>query len=177
MDPILTLRQTQPFSYVASTSPFAPALHDQYLRVFYSISLVCRQWHALAQEYLYKRIWISFPKDFERLLACITDPDELENIFAPGEGAAAMGHNSRDASPAGRSPRRMSLEGLPNPGLFIRSLSFEKFRTSGLGRSIGEGSQHRFVTPTRVLKMLQGTRPVGSLDGEANVIPWRTSGR
>jgi hypothetical protein len=54
-----------------------------------------------------------------------------------------------------------------NPGLLISYLSFSRFRTHGMRRSVREGSQHRFVTPARMLRMLRGTRAPGSLvEGE-----------
>lgn len=178
MDPEVTLRKSRPTSsHIARSGPFEPPLHEQLVDVLSSASLVSRQWHILAQEYLYKRIWVSYPRDFETLLAVVAEPDELDILFAPGEGVAELSSNSRDNSPSGRSPARRSLEAMPNPGLLIRTLSFEKFRTSGMGRTVGEGSQKRYITPTRVIKLLQGTRPSGLLDGDAPMNPWVPSGR
>lgn len=106
---------------IATSSPFAPPLHEQQRRIFRSISLVCRQWHIIAQEFLYNRLWVNYPKDFETLLECVADPEELDKLFAPGEGAAGMGWSSRDNSPSGRSPGRRSLDDMIPPGLLIRS--------------------------------------------------------
>jgi hypothetical protein len=50
-----------------------------------------------------------------------------------------------------------------NPGLLISYLSFSRFRTHGMRRSVREGSQHRFVTAARMLRLLRGTRAPGSL--------------
>ena len=50
-----------------------------------------------------------------------------------------------------------------NPGLFIRQISFAQFRTHGMFRTIREGSQQRFVTPGRMLRLLRGTRAHGDL--------------
>lgn len=53
--------------------------------------------------------------------------------------------------------------------MLIERLTFSSFRTIGLRRTIGEGSQHRFVTTDRVLRLLQGTRGIGilSTDGDS----------
>lgn len=45
-----------------------------------------------------------------------------------------------------------------SPLLFTKSLSFSRFRTAGLRRSVRQGSQERFVTPHRLLTLLRGTR-------------------
>lgn len=51
-----------------------------------------------------------------------------------------------------------------NPGLHTYTLTFEKFRSHGLKRSVGEGSRQRFVTSERVLQILRGTRGPGALN-------------
>lgn len=43
-------------------------------------------------------------------------------------------------------------------GLLIRQLSFADFRTHGLRRTVRQGSRERFVTPSRVLHLMRGTR-------------------
>ncbi|GAA6007303.1 hypothetical protein JCM10207_001578 [Rhodosporidiobolus poonsookiae] len=45
-----------------------------------------------------------------------------------------------------------------SPLLFTRSLSFARFRTAGMKRSIRSGKEERFVTPQRLLALLKGTR-------------------
>lgn len=50
-----------------------------------------------------------------------------------------------------------------NPGLHIRSLTFEKFRSHGLRRTVKESSRQRFVTSDRLLQILRGTRGPGNL--------------
>lgn len=47
---------------------------------------------------------------------------------------------------------------LDSPLLYTKSLSFSKFRTAGLRRSVRQGSHERFVTPHRLLTLLRGTR-------------------
>ena len=51
-----------------------------------------------------------------------------------------------------------------NPGLLARSVTFERFRSHGLRRTVREGSRQRFVTPIRLLQILQGTRGAGALE-------------
>lgn len=57
------------------------------------------------------------------------------------------------------------------PGLWIERLTFSSFRTIGMRRTIREGSQQRFVTTNRVLRLLQGTRGIGilSTDGSSTL--------
>lgn len=50
-----------------------------------------------------------------------------------------------------------------NPGLQIQSLTFEKFRSHGLRRTVKESSRQRFVTSDRLLQILRGTRGPGNL--------------
>ncbi|GAA5911227.1 hypothetical protein JCM6882_004068 [Rhodosporidiobolus microsporus] len=45
-----------------------------------------------------------------------------------------------------------------SPLLFTRSISFARFRTAGMKRSIRSGKEERFVTPQRLLTLLRGTR-------------------
>ncbi|GAA5839369.1 hypothetical protein JCM11251_003961 [Rhodosporidiobolus azoricus] len=45
-----------------------------------------------------------------------------------------------------------------SPLLFTRSISFARFRTAGMKRSIRSGKEERFVTPERLLTLLRGTR-------------------
>jgi hypothetical protein len=82
--------------------------------------------------------------------------------------------HARSALPsAGRSSSAGQREVLTAsdrlPGLFIERLTFSSFRTIGLRRTIREGSQQRFVTTDRVLRLLQGTRGIGilSVDGDS----------
>lgn len=53
-----------------------------------------------------------------------------------------------------------------NPGLHLHSLTFEKFRSHGLRRTVKESSRQRFVTSDRLLQILRGTRGPGSLQVE-----------
>ncbi|EGG11054.1 uncharacterized protein MELLADRAFT_115385 [Melampsora larici-populina 98AG31] len=50
------------------------------------------------------------------------------------------------------------LDDLFNPAPYISSISFSKFRSHGMRRSIGEGHQIRFVTPERLLRLIKSTR-------------------
>ncbi|KAK4055365.1 hypothetical protein OIO90_003203 [Microbotryomycetes sp. JL221] len=45
-----------------------------------------------------------------------------------------------------------------SPLLFTKQISFSRFRTAGMSRSVRQGSHERFVTPTRLLTLLRGTR-------------------
>lgn len=45
-----------------------------------------------------------------------------------------------------------------NPGPFVSVISWSSFRTQGLRRTVGEGSQVRFVTAERVLRLFRATR-------------------
>ena len=57
-----------------------------------------------------------------------------------------------------------------SPLLYTYHISFSRFRTAGLRRSVSQGSHERFVTPERLLTLLRGTRwGVGELvrPGEA----------
>lgn len=50
------------------------------------------------------------------------------------------------------------LDDIFNPAPYITSISFSKFRSHGMRRSIGEGHQIRFVTPERLLRLIKSTR-------------------
>ncbi|KAH9809662.1 hypothetical protein DFH28DRAFT_933576 [Melampsora americana] len=50
------------------------------------------------------------------------------------------------------------LDNIFNPAPYISSISFSKFRSHGMRRSIGEGHQIRFVTPERLLRLIKSTR-------------------
>ena len=54
-----------------------------------------------------------------------------------------------------------------NPGLHTQSITFERFRSHGLSRTIREGSRERFVTPERLLQILRGTRLEGDITDSA----------
>jgi hypothetical protein len=71
----------------------------------------------------------------------------------------------RDDSPSSDSLSILHPEPFDesNPGLLISYLSFSRFRTHGMRRSVRESSQHRFVTAARMLRLLRGTRAPGSL--------------
>lgn len=103
------------------------------------------------------------------MLADVAEVSEIDNIFARGGGAAQMG--SRSNLSARWSPKRLARKPAENPGLLIRQLSFEKFRTAGMRRTMGEGSNERFITPARLLKLLQGTRRPGTLVDDATKAP------
>jgi hypothetical protein len=45
-----------------------------------------------------------------------------------------------------------------SPLLLTKVISFARFRTAGLRRSVSQGSHERFVTPHRLLSLLRGTR-------------------
>ena len=51
-----------------------------------------------------------------------------------------------------------ALDPSHSPLLLTRTLSFSRFRTAGLRRSVRQGSHERFVTPHRLLTLLRGTR-------------------
>lgn len=68
-----------------------------------------------------------------------------------------------DASTRSASTQFATLWRSENPGLHITSLTFEKFRSHGLRRTVKESSRQRFVTSDRLLQILRGTRGPGSL--------------
>ncbi|KWU42724.1 hypothetical protein RHOSPDRAFT_35782 [Rhodotorula sp. JG-1b] len=51
-----------------------------------------------------------------------------------------------------------TLDPAESPLLFTRAISFARFRTAGMKRTLRQGSNERFVTPQRLLTLLQGTR-------------------
>lgn len=51
-----------------------------------------------------------------------------------------------------------SLRAIDSPLLLTKSISFSRFRTAGLRRSVRQGSHERFVTPHRLLTLFRGTR-------------------
>ena len=53
---------------------------------------------------------------------------------------------------------RPDIDDIVNPAPFVSMISFSSFRTQGLRRTVGEGSQVRFVTSDRVLRLLRATR-------------------
>ncbi|SCV70306.1 BQ2448_1700 [Microbotryum intermedium] len=52
----------------------------------------------------------------------------------------------------------ISLNAADSPLLYTKTISFSRFRTAGMSRSLRQGSHERFVTPHRLLKLLRGTR-------------------
>ncbi|CAH7687477.1 hypothetical protein PPACK8108_LOCUS22265 [Phakopsora pachyrhizi] len=50
------------------------------------------------------------------------------------------------------------IDDIFNPAPYITSISFSKYRSHGMRRSIGEGHQARFVTPERLNRLLKSTR-------------------
>ncbi|GAA5995763.1 uncharacterized protein JCM10292_004733 [Rhodotorula paludigena] len=68
----------------------------------------------------------------------------------PGQLGAALG-----APIAAPLP---TLDPAESPLLFTRSISFARFRTAGMKRTLRQGSNERFVTPHRLLTLLRGTR-------------------
>lgn len=62
------------------------------------------------------------------------------------------------------------INDLFNPAPYITSISFSKYRSHGMRRSVAEGQQARFVTSERLLRLLKSTRSQysGSLDQELN---------
>lgn len=51
-----------------------------------------------------------------------------------------------------------TLDPADSPLLFTRAISFARFRTAGMKRTLRQGSNERFVTAQRLLTLLQGTR-------------------
>lgn len=51
-----------------------------------------------------------------------------------------------------------SLNAVDSPLLHTKSISFSRFRTAGMNRSVRQGSHERFVTSQRLLTLLRGTR-------------------
>jgi hypothetical protein len=64
---------------------------------------------------------------------------------------------------AGASTQFATPWRIDNPGMYMHSLTFEKFRSHGLRRTVKESSRQRFVTSERILQILRGTRGPGSL--------------
>lgn len=56
-----------------------------------------------------------------------------------------------------------ALNPLDSPLLHTKTISFSRFRTAGLRRSVRQSSHERFVTPHRLLLLLRGTRTGGPL--------------
>ncbi|KAA1084117.1 hypothetical protein PGT21_017968 [Puccinia graminis f. sp. tritici] len=50
------------------------------------------------------------------------------------------------------------IDDLFNPAPYITSVSFSKYRSHGMRRSVAEGHQIRFVTPERLCRLLRSTR-------------------
>ncbi|KAK4047317.1 hypothetical protein OIV83_005495 [Microbotryomycetes sp. JL201] len=50
------------------------------------------------------------------------------------------------------------LDPRDSPLLYTKQISFSRFRTAGMSRSVRQGSHERFVTPYRLLTLLRGTR-------------------
>ncbi|GAA5945282.1 hypothetical protein JCM3775_007421 [Rhodotorula graminis] len=55
-------------------------------------------------------------------------------------------------------PTLPTLDPSESPLLFTRSISFARFRTAGMKRTLRQGSNERFVTPARLVTLLGGTR-------------------
>lgn len=51
-----------------------------------------------------------------------------------------------------------TLNPIDSPLLHTKSISFSRFRTAGMNRSVRQGSHERFITPYRLLTLLRGTR-------------------
>ncbi|KAJ8292631.1 hypothetical protein OF846_004393 [Rhodotorula toruloides] len=51
-----------------------------------------------------------------------------------------------------------TLDPADSPLLFTRAISFARFRTAGMKRTLRQGSHERFVTPHRLVTLLKGTR-------------------
>ncbi|GAA5984869.1 hypothetical protein JCM10908_002430 [Rhodotorula pacifica] len=67
---------------------------------------------------------------------------------------------AQDYFGAGAHPPQLlpTLDPAESPLLFTRAISFARFRTAGMKRTLRQGSNERFVTPQRLLTLLQGTR-------------------
>ncbi|KAK9895790.1 hypothetical protein P389DRAFT_210656 [Cystobasidium minutum MCA 4210] len=87
---------------------------------------------------------------------CPTSPPT--NFFMPISVTQASSTHSAITSQFATSAWRQD-----NPGLHLHSLTFEKFRSHGLRRTVKESSRQRFVTSDRLLQILRGTRGPGSL--------------
>ncbi|KAL8277185.1 hypothetical protein RQP46_010433 [Phenoliferia psychrophenolica] len=97
----------------------------------------------------------------------------LDNLpvlsVADGKWSAMSGSGRRDGSmidDGSPDSTSTSPNGLPtlhlvtshSPLLYTYNISFSRFRTAGLRRSVSQGSMERFVTPERLLTLLRGTR-------------------
>ncbi|GAA5860113.1 hypothetical protein JCM8547_009184 [Rhodosporidiobolus lusitaniae] len=89
----------------------------------------------------------------------------VENVLEkPLEIEAAQPLSSVFTQPSSSDPSAPFSAPLPrlnprdSPLLFTRSISFARFRTAGMKRSIRSGKEERFVTPERLLTLLKGTR-------------------
>ncbi|KAK4693489.1 hypothetical protein P7C70_g8916, partial [Phenoliferia sp. Uapishka_3] len=89
------------------------------------------------------------------------EPSESEIEWAGMSGFSVRSY-SEDAcmSPTSLVPTPPNLSLIPShsPLLYTYSISFTRFRTAGLRRSVSQGSSERFVTPERLLFLLRGTR-------------------
>ena len=73
--------------------------------------------------------------------------------------ARALAPNKPAADRSTRAdPPTLHLVSSHSPLLYTHTISFSRFRTAGLRRSVSQGSQERFVTPERLLRLLVGSR-------------------
>ncbi|KDE07427.1 hypothetical protein MVLG_02294 [Microbotryum lychnidis-dioicae p1A1 Lamole] len=67
-------------------------------------------------------------------------------------------HSFDTTTGGGENEAPISLNAADSPLLYTKTISFSRFRTAGMSRSLRQGSHERFVTPHRLLKLLRGTR-------------------
>lgn len=167
--------------------PLLSPPYDDLLHNLCNVSLVSKDWHDASAPYLWSTLRIGFPRSFEQLLEIIGGPQEERDRLARilSNSGLITPPASRDVSRTREVSRTRSMSrgrerflspvrldspgseassfdwGLMEPsdnGLLIRQLSFADFRTAGLGRTGRQGSRERFVTPSRVLHLMRGTR-------------------
>ncbi|BGP42401.1 hypothetical protein JCM10450v2_006495 [Rhodotorula kratochvilovae] len=95
--------------------------------------------------------------------------EKQDQLQLAGRWAAQAGvHQPHDGAKTGEPveltaafapmPILPTLDPAESPLLFTRSISFARFRTAGMKRTLRQGSNERFVTPQRLLTILSGTR-------------------
>lgn len=104
----------------------------------------------------------------ERSISPIRDRIEIQSLsHAFLRASIAFSPQSSQSPPMPISPTQTDqdefifdphLDDIYNPAPYITTISFSKFRSHGMRRSIGEGHQVRFVTPERLLRLLKSTR-------------------
>ncbi|KAI5476339.1 hypothetical protein MNV49_007852 [Pseudohyphozyma bogoriensis] len=154
--------------------------------VFKALSLVDRNWGAEGIRWLWRDVGFGMPGGFQNVLRTVEDYNRGYLIVWPerserdaGESGWSIRSGSSDGTGAeivmsplemkgigavlDELPPTIALDPLDSPLLQTYLLTFSRFRSAGLNRSIRQSSHERFVTPARLLTMIRGTRSAGIL--------------